>query len=104
MKFKFHMFTETLDEFGKLVEKKEKDVEINAPSCCEAHVLATKGNRGWTVSSWESLDKSNPETFVPENKFEKEAWEKAQKMMAEEKKAAEAAKNAEAKANSEDPE
>lgn len=97
MKFRFHMFIESYDELGNVAERKEKDVDVAADTCCEAQVIASRGNREWTITGWEPLEKMKPAEFVPENKFEKEAWEKAKEILRAKEKAEKEAASPETK-------
>lgn len=85
MRFNLTMFKEEFDENGCLKDKDRKVIEVQAETCCDAVVMATKANRGWTVSKWECLDKTKAQEFVPETKYEKEAWAKVLKWREEEK-------------------
>lgn len=85
MRFNITMFKEEFDENGCLKDKDWKTIEVQADTCCDAVVMATKANRGWTVSKWECLDKNKSQEFVPETKYEKEAWAKVLKWREEEK-------------------
>lgn len=86
MRFNITMFKEEFDENGFLKDKDKKVVEVQAATCCDAVVNATKASRGWTPIKWECLDKTKAEQeFIPETKYEKEAWAKVLKWREEEK-------------------
>lgn len=73
-KFKFHLVRDRkLSEEGKvIVSYAEQDVVMDAPSACEAQVLASKRNPDFYVVSWEALPYEMTET----EKVEKAAFEK----------------------------
>lgn len=67
MKFKLHAVREyrapTID--NKEVLSDEKDIVVDAPSCCEAIVLAKKSLSEYLVTRWEPIEDKTQE--VPEN-------------------------------------
>lgn len=54
-KFKISLFSETRSEYDGSIMRKDKDVIVYAPSCCEAIVKAMKQNHGYTYLKHEEL-------------------------------------------------
>lgn len=77
-KFKFHLVRDKkLSEDGKVIQAyAEKDVVIEAPSACEAQVIASKQSQDFTVISCEALPYEMTELEKAERaKFERELAE-----------------------------
>lgn len=54
-KFKISLFSETRSEYDGSITRKNKDVIVFAPSCCEAIVKAVKQNHGFTYLKHEEI-------------------------------------------------
>lgn len=67
MKFKLHAVREykAPSEDNKEILSDEKDVVVDAPSCCEAIVLAKKSLSDYIITKWESLEDKTQ--AIPEN-------------------------------------
>lgn len=73
-KFKFRLVRDKkLSEDGKVIQAyAEKDVVIEAPSACEAQVIASKQSQDFTVIACEAL----PYEMTAEEKAERAKFEK----------------------------
>lgn len=85
-KFKLHIVREAKEasEGVKAVERDERDVEINANTCCGAILLANRQRPDYLVTSWkevieENLKEQPKHVKLDKTSFKSEAeWQSAQ--------------------------